>query len=467
MPQLEAPEKLAAKINKTPGFTCTANHRSKGGFWAVNIERKKAGETVACATSIGTHFNSDQSFQNTLTRLRRIGWTYELYQQSKTAARDARINAARAADPGVAAALFAGTAFEDRPDSALAQVLQEVPRQRPGDVHPDDYGVRAMTKADEVSIYSLAAFDQCEARPQLVDRKTALEWTERLPAYQRKRSPMTEKRYGRMMLRGEWAAILNGILLDPDGLPLDGQTRLFALIWATDPENLEGNITLKVPFMVWHNVPRAMFRYIDRQRRRTVANTLQGLGEKNANQLGAAVKLLYLYDKLPQSEWSHAYVSEDQQVAHLDANGDIRQSMYWGKLHERGFNKTAAIVAHHLLTRHYTDPVQQRYIDSWFARLHHGYNLTVGDPSAALRDYLMTADTVEYNRIDVGKRVGPFHLYLLLKTWGNTLEGNEILRVSPRRDFAVPRDLPSFPVMPENARFLPTLPKSSQAGEAA
>ncbi|WP_428950901.1 hypothetical protein [Streptomyces sp. cg35] len=458
MPQLEAPEKLAAKIHKTPGFTCTQQRRNGHGWWAVNTERKDGGQ-AASSTGIGLKFEDDRSFQNCLQRLRRIGWTYEVYRESKTAARDARVKAAKEADAAVAAALFAGTSFEDKPS---APTLPLIPAQRDGS-HPDDYGVRAMRAADQVDIYGLDAFEQMTVKPVMIDRATAWEWMQRIPAYQRKRSPITERKYGRIMLRGEWAMIPHGILRDPDGMPLDGQTRLGAVLWATDPDNADGNLHLEVPFVVWENVPRAMFRYIDKQRRRSVANTLQGLGEKNPTQLGAVVRLLYLFDKVPQSDWHSTALSDDQIVGHLDANKDVRESMYWGKLRERGFNATSAITAHTILMRRYTDQTHQRYIDAWFDRLHHGYNLQAGDPSAALRDYLMTADKTEYNRMNVGARTAQFQLYLILKSWQNTLTHTEIKQLSPRKDFAVPRDLPDFPLMPSNARYLPMLPKQADA----
>lgn len=90
------------------------------------------------------------------------------------------------------------------------------------------------------------------------------------------------KRYARMIRDGIWH-LHSTVSFAPDGRLLDGRTRMYA--------GAEAGLSLKTAVM--YGVPPEAWDTIDTGRKRTLAQTLHGLQQSNANNLGAVLSLLW------------------------------------------------------------------------------------------------------------------------------------------------------------------------------
>ncbi|MEU1761147.1 hypothetical protein [Micromonospora sp. NPDC005652] len=87
--------------------------------------------------------------------------------------------------------------------------------------------------------------------------------------------------------RGEWTLTPQGLIEAPDGGILDGQHRLNAI--------LQSGKTLRM--RITRNVPPQTFYALDGGKKRTVANHLSTMGEKNTNHLQSALKSLHCWEQ--------------------------------------------------------------------------------------------------------------------------------------------------------------------------
>ncbi|MFC8124489.1 hypothetical protein [Streptomyces sp. NPDC057302] len=441
MPRIETPESLVRKIEKTTGFS--VEKKTSGLGWMASNDARRAQDQInpqsqggGWRTGIGTHFSDRAAFDNCLARLRKIGWSHKVYQESVHADHEQRLDKARAEDATVANNLFADWS-EPAPE-------------------PEQHEVRAPHKTSDLltvlaggggeNVYDLSTFEQLKIQARLIGREEALGWVGDLPDYQRNRSRTAERTYAEIMLRGEWILHPHGLLFDPDGKCLDGQSRLGALLWATDPTNEDHRAGLRVPFIVFENVPVAAYAATDQGRKRSLTHLMQSLQEPDPTQFQATLRMLYLYDHVPQSEWAarRAQLSNARALAFREKEGEaIRQSLYWKKLRTAKFNATSITTAHAVLSRRY--PNDAVVIRRWFERLAYGFGLTEGDPTAALRTYVMTeGEGDERSRLNLGDKK-QFQFALILRAWVNALNGKSLMRLSPRRDMICPHDLPDIP----------------------
>jgi hypothetical protein len=122
---------------------------------------------------------------------------------------------------------------------------------------------------------------------------------------------MTKRRvlnYASAMQRGQWRVTHQAIAIDTDGVLIDGQHRLSAVISAGLPF---------VEMAVAFDVPRQTFDAIDVGLARTTASTLHIAGFTDANALSAAARSVLAYDSLagtrrvPHSDSRSAFTSID------------------------------------------------------------------------------------------------------------------------------------------------------------
>lgn len=465
MPRQETPESLVRKIKKTPGFTIETKTSGLGWMACNQAQRKKEmdnpdSHTGGWRTGIGTHFTDRHAFENCLGRLKKIGWTHKVYEEQLHAQAEARKDKARAQDAVVAENLFADWNQPEPQPEPLPEANDSPLKAGQAPPMTDYIG-------GGENVYDLSTYDQTKVSVRWVDRTQALEWLEQLPDYQRNRSVVAEREYGRVMLRGEWILHPFGLLFDPNGKLLDGQTRVGAIVWATNPENPDGNIELTVPFYVFENVPIAAYAATDQGRKRTLTHLMQSLQETEPGQFQATLRMLYLYDHVPQSEWAskRALLSNAQALAFRDVQGEtIRRALRWKKLKKAKFNATSSTAAFAVLSRRYPDHVPM--LDHWFGRLAFGFGMVEGDPTAALRTYVMTdGEADERSRLNLGdKRQVQFAL--ILRTFVNALNGKTMMRVSPRRDMICPHDLPDLPALGQRT-FLPIRETADKCGHPA
>lgn len=111
---------------------------------------------------------------------------------------------------------------------------------------------------------------------------------------QRHLTPGRVRQFASAMTRGQWRVTHQGIAIDPDGVLIDGQHRLSAVV-------LSG---VTVQMMVAYDVPRETFDAFDTGQARTTASTLHIAGIVDANATAAAARLILTYDQIGETKRS-------------------------------------------------------------------------------------------------------------------------------------------------------------------
>ena len=220
--------------------------------------------------------------------------------------------------------------------------------------------------------------------------------------------------------RGEWQLTHQGIAFDEDGVLIDGQHRLAAIVKAD----------IAVPLTVTYDVPRTAFTVMDTGRKRTGRDTLALVGEANATHLAAALRGLHLYLHVPNSAWSggSSVTSNDQLLVMLGKHPGIRDALQHGIALNRAcrITVTAATIGWYITTDARPDIDQS----SWLEGIVTGALLESGDPRLTLRNTMLSlASGKAHRRRDDSRE----HLLYYLKSWNAWVEGRsmKLLRRSP------------------------------------
>ncbi|GAB3119844.1 hypothetical protein GCM10027160_34700 [Streptomyces calidiresistens] len=220
--------------------------------------------------------------------------------------------------------------------------------------------------------------------------------------------------------RGEWQLTHQGIAFDEDGVLIDGQHRLAAIVKADTT----------VPLTVTRGVPRTSFTVMDTGRKRTGRDALALAGEANATHLAAALRGLHLYLHAPNSAWSGgvSVTSHDQLLTVLEQHPGIREALPRGIALNRAcrITVTAATIGWYVTTGARPDIDQA----PWKEGIVTGARLEPGDPRLTLRNTMLAlASGRSHRRRDDSRE----HLLYYLKAWNAWVEGRSIklLRRSP------------------------------------
>ncbi|MBO1330964.1 hypothetical protein [Streptomyces sp. VRA16 Mangrove soil] len=220
--------------------------------------------------------------------------------------------------------------------------------------------------------------------------------------------------------RGEWQLTHQGIAFDEDGVLIDGQHRLAAVVKAGVP----------VPMTVTRGVPRTAFTVMDTGRKRTGRDALALVGEANATHLAAALRGLHLYLHAPNSAWSggSSTTSNDQLLEILAKHPGMRDALHHGLALNRGcrITVTAAAIGWYVTTQARPDIDQT----SWAQGVITGACLEPGDPRLTLRNTMLSLAAGRTHRRRDDSRE---HLLYYLKSWNAWVEGRsmKLLRRSP------------------------------------
>ncbi|MDH6228174.1 hypothetical protein [Streptomyces sp. MJP52] len=220
--------------------------------------------------------------------------------------------------------------------------------------------------------------------------------------------------------RGEWQLTHQGIAFDEDGVLIDGQHRLAAVVKAG----------IGVPMTVARGVPRTAFTVMDTGRKRTGRDALSLAGEANATHLAAALRGLHLYLNAPNSAWSGgaSVTSNDQLLTLLEQHPGVRDAVLHGVALNRGcrITVTAAAIGWYVTSRERPDIDQS----TWQEGVVTGARLEPGDPRLTLRNTMLSLAVGKTHRRRDDSRE---HLLYYLKAWNAWVEGRPIklLRRSP------------------------------------
>lgn len=224
------------------------------------------------------------------------------------------------------------------------------------------------------------------------------------------------------MAQGRWRETHQGVAIARDGVILDGQHRLQAII--------DSGVTVNLLVVV--GLDPEVFTVIDTGRRRTSADALGMVGEANVNQLAAITRACYDYDDAMANgrAVSHrkrlhhdvllAYrAGKEKQLAEATR---VSGGMRGGGLK---VNKTAAGAAYFLIKREAGD---DEAVDTFFDQIRTGLDLRNTDPVYALRRFISKDAAPKKDR----------HLAVILKAWSLHAQGRGATTLMWRVDEEMP-----------------------------
>ena len=190
-------------------------------------------------------------------------------------------------------------------------------------------------------------------------------------------SKSTVRAFAEAMRRGDWLVTHQGIAFDSNGVLVDGQHRLAAIIEADRP----------VEVTVFTDVEPDSFDVLDTGKRRNAADVLAIEGEKSTTLLAAMVRSVWLYDNRRDASWSGgaAAVTNHQIVQTLAAHPRIRDFVPVGEriASETGMIKSAAGAAAYLVEA--ANKSKKARLADWHDGVIDGAGLAKTDPRLVFR----------------------------------------------------------------------------------
>lgn len=251
---------------------------------------------------------------------------------------------------------------------------------------------------------------------------TAKEWLER-SAEQRQRKIINGRvnKLSKAMLAGEWKVTHQGIALDPDGVLVDGQHRLTAVVQSG----------VSVEMTVTRDVPREAFDVMDIGAARTPAAILNIAGYTDVNVLSAMVRDVLAYDEVKETRNRINTVGRD--ITHTELLAFLETER--GELALEA--KAAGSVIAHGLGRHGLKPhlgaavmiiresgADEQLVLEFTSRLADGVMLTAASPILGLRRFLSGPGI---DSIPKGARANAI-LGMTLRAWNKWMRADADLR---------------------------------------
>lgn len=217
------------------------------------------------------------------------------------------------------------------------------------------------------------------------------------------------------MERGDWMVTHQGIAFDVNGVLVDGQHRLAAVIEADTP----------VDMTVFTAVDEGTFDVLDTGKRRNAADVLAIEGEKSSGTLAAMVRTVWLYENRPDLTWSGggAAVTNHQVVQTLDEHPKLRDHVATGEqiAEATGMIKSAAGAATYLASR-----VSRRgELDEWLDGVIDGVGLGKGDARLVFRRVMFGMARRQSGQ-PVRRRVGREHVAMYIIAFNSWRAGEKI-----------------------------------------
>ena len=189
-------------------------------------------------------------------------------------------------------------------------------------------------------------------------------------------------RYARDMQKGMWDYNGETIKFNCNGRLVDGQHRLHAIVQSGVSVNSEVITGIEHIYS------------IDRGKNRGVAAILRANGEKNPNNLAAAIVMYVKYLRGRLEKAAHEIVSLAEVLHTLDKNPTIRESVRIVENHRRGGKKQAFYPSSSLAPLHYiTQGIDKNQSDTFFNALFEGHmeDMTADPttPPIGLREFLI------------------------------------------------------------------------------
>lgn len=262
------------------------------------------------------------------------------------------------------------------------------------------------------------------AKVESVSPTLARKWLDMSMGYQQRgvRKRRVEK-LAHAILSGQWQVTHQGIALSSEGVVLDGQHRLLAIIQAGET----------VDVMVMRDVPSEVFHSIDTGASRTPSDSLKIAGFSDTNVLAAMVRTILVYRQVvgtTAGEWS----TLDRQVTTADileyldddenrdaAYASVKQGRMIAGAISR-FGATTPLASANLILKTFPTDIGPDAVAEFNARLCDGVMLPARSPILALRRWLVS-DTGYMNLSHAIRR--PVSLAVFLKAINDYALGYE------------------------------------------
>lgn len=270
------------------------------------------------------------------------------------------------------------------------------------------------------------------ARVEHITPAIAVDWLETNTS-NRRLNAFRVQRWTGAMSRGEWKVNTDAIGFDSDGVLVNGQHRLRAVIAAN----------VDVDMLVVRGLEPAVMKTLDIGNHRSNGQLLEQLGHKRGAQLAAVASLHMRYE-------SGDIVTNDGTLTNNNKVGFTPEQLHdWAVKHPtvetdvlklmatvRKYSGLSAVVggAAYVLF----DAVDNDQTEVFFEKLWEGTDLAKGDAILTLRNKL----TLEYGRTRDGGRsaVSPEEwLVYTIKAWNAWRAGEELSRLSRRKGEAIPK----------------------------
>ena len=232
------------------------------------------------------------------------------------------------------------------------------------------------------------------------------------------------------MTSGKWRTNGEPIILDEEGLLLDGQHRLYAVAMSET----------EIETVVTRGVPRKTFATIDTGMARTTGNVLTIAGEKNSPIIASALGWLHRYDtgKMLWGVKASGFTSA-MSLSILKKHPDLKDSAAWANgVRSNVFlsyiPRSALAFLHYLFSKHKPQRAKE-----FFDLIGDIIPDSQGTPTRVMRDWILKnnrsrcpATTVEY-------------MAILVKAWAAFFGGKHPKTYVWYRTGAFPESFPRFP----------------------
>lgn len=202
--------------------------------------------------------------------------------------------------------------------------------------------------------------------------------------------------------------------------PSDGQQRLAAVRSSGTTQR----------FWVARGFPDDVFKVIDKNKARTVSDSLYVKGYDNQTLAASVVRICHLFDnEKDQRNWKDVRVSDEQTLVYLREHPEILESLPWSRASRFTHANNSALAIAHFLIRRYAG--NDEAVEAWFQQLHKGGGgLDEGDPLLALRNWFSAAkdQKVIAKKLRVPARL--LHTYMIIKAWNATQAGERVEKMT-------------------------------------
>lgn len=258
-----------------------------------------------------------------------------------------------------------------------------------------------------------------------VTPELAAQWLERNTSNR----PLAKKvvaRYAREMREGHWRLNGESIKLDEQGIILDGQHRLHAIV--------EAQVAIETAVVI--GLPADVFPSLDRGAKRTLGHNLSLMGEVCSAHLGAAIVHQWKYENgvLDKGGVNSMTPEIATSLDVLGRNPGLRDAIRASSGVKKLMPSSIAAFLY------YQFHLRNASLAEWFfARLADGAGIQPDEPVYRLRERLLS------NRLNAkAKFPNKEILALVIKAWNHTVEGRRVAQIRWRSTGRTPEAFPTI-----------------------